>query len=411
MKDGWTRKKLSELFTIRPQKKQAKEKLNDNDEISFVPMKCLNVDDRNLTLIPTRTLKAVYGGYTYFVDNDVLLAKITPCFENGKVGIARNLKNGIGFGSSEFIVFRSEGKVIPEYLYYYLSQESFRQEGKAMMAGAVGHKRVSKEFINDYQLPFPESIQEQKRIVAILDEVCAAVDKAKANAERNLNNARELFESYLNGIFANPREDWERKKLIDCCDQKDQIVSGPFGSNLKVSDYKKTGVPIIRLQNIGNGYFIKKDIKHVSNEKAEELKYHSYKPGDLVLAKLGIPIGKTCFIPEDFPFGIIVADVVRIRPNKTVIDYSFLKYYLNSELSVSQLKDNITGSTRPRVNLNHVRGVQIPLPPLSEQKRIVVALDRLSAKSKQLESIYQQKLTALDELKKSILKKAFEGEL
>jgi type I restriction enzyme S subunit len=202
-------------------------------------------------------------------------------------------------------------------------------------------------------------------------------------------------------------EGWEWKKLIDCCEKKDQIVSGPFGSNLKVSDYKKTGVPIIRLQNIGDGYFIEKDIKCVSREKAEELKYHSYRPGDLVLAKLGIPIGKTCFIPNSFSSGIIVADVVRIRPNKTDILYSFLKYYLNSDLSASQLTGNITGSTRPRVNLNHVREIQIPLPPLAEQERIVAILDEAFAAIDKAKANAEKNMANAKELFESYLNKVF----
>lgn len=145
--DGWSTNKLSQLFTIKPQKREVNDHVEENEFISFVPMKCLNINKKNLSLKYTRKLNEVYKSYTFFAENDVLLAKITPCFENGKLGIARDLLNKVGFGSSEFIVFRSNGYVIPEYLYYFLSQESFREEGKARMAGAVGHKRVSKDFI------------------------------------------------------------------------------------------------------------------------------------------------------------------------------------------------------------------------------------------------------------------------
>jgi type I restriction enzyme S subunit len=110
------------------------------------------------------------------------------------------------------------------------------------------------------------------------------------------------------------RKGWELKKLGQLSKNKDAVVSGPFGSNLKVSDYKDAGVPILRLQNIGKGYFIDKSIKYISEKKAEELKYHSFISGDIALAKLGIPIGKTCIIPSNFKSGIITADIVRIRP-------------------------------------------------------------------------------------------------
>lgn len=168
---------------------------------------------------------------------------------------------------------------------------------------------------------------------------------------------------------------WQIRKLSDLSKNKDAIVSGPFGSNLKVSDYKDSGIPILRLQNIGKGYFIDKDIKYISETKAEELKYHSFKAGDLVLAKLGIPVGKTCTVPSKYARGIIVADVVRIRPDSSIIEHQFLEYFLNSDNSVAQLTGNISGATRPRVNLSDVRNIELKLPPLPEQQKIVEKLD------------------------------------
>ncbi len=109
----------------------------------------------------------MFSSYTYFADDDILLAKITPCFENGKLGVARGLTNGVGFGSSEYIVLRSKGKIDSEYLFHYLSQNSFRATGAKTMNGAVGHKRVPKEFIEELEIPLPPLL-EQKRIVAIL---------------------------------------------------------------------------------------------------------------------------------------------------------------------------------------------------------------------------------------------------
>src|SRR5215203_2749077 len=106
-------------------------------------------------------------------------------------------------------------------------------------------------------------------------------------------------------------EDWDLCSLIDFVDGKNDIVAGPFGSNLKVSDYKPHGVPIIRLQNIERNKFINENIRYISQEKANELKYHSYRQNDIVLAKLGDPIGKTCIIPDHIKGGIVVADVVR----------------------------------------------------------------------------------------------------
>ncbi|MBK9015995.1 MAG: restriction endonuclease subunit S [Saprospiraceae bacterium] len=179
MKKGWEVKKLGEVCDIKPQKKEAREKLAGADLVTFLPMEDLGVLSKEIIPNKERPLEEVISSYTYFAEHDVLLAKITPCFENGKIGIARNLKNGVGFGSSEYFVFRSYGDVLPDYLFYFLSRDSFRVEGKKSMTGAVGHKRVSKDFIENYLLPFPTSLPEQRRIVSILDEAFAAIGQAK----------------------------------------------------------------------------------------------------------------------------------------------------------------------------------------------------------------------------------------
>ena len=154
------------------------------DLVSFVPMGDLRTDRKFLKPRSERPFDQVSGNYTYFADGDVLLAKITPCFENGKLGIAGGLTNGIGFGSSEYIVFRPRAGLSSEYLYYFLSQDSFRAEGIKSMGGAVGHKRVSKDFIERTRIPIPP-LAEQKRIVALLDEAFAGLETAAANTEKN----------------------------------------------------------------------------------------------------------------------------------------------------------------------------------------------------------------------------------
>jgi type I restriction enzyme S subunit len=204
-------------------------------------------------------------------------------------------------------------------------------------------------------------------------------------------------------------KNWERKKLGELSKKKDAVVSGPFGSNLKVSDYKLEGIPILRLQNIGKGFFIDKDIKFINEAKAEELKYHSFLSGDIALAKLGIPIGKTCIIPNHYKSGIITADIVRIRPDKNVINYNFLEYFLNTDLSVNQLTGNISGATRPRVNLSDIRNIEIPLPPLPEQQRIVAILDEAFTAIAKAKANAEQNLKNAKELFESYLQGVFEN--
>ncbi|MGY3547094.1 restriction endonuclease subunit S [Bradyrhizobium sp. USDA 4469] len=217
MTSAWPNKALAEVCEIKPPKSEAKRKLKNSDVVSFVPMEDLGIDQKFLEPKTERKLGEVVGSYTFFADGDVLLAKITPCFENGKLSIARGLTNGIGFGSSEYIVFRPAANLCSEYLYYFLLQDKFRADGIKTMSGAVGHKRVSKEFIECCQIPLPPFL-EQQRIVEILDEVFAGLATAIANAETNSKNACELFESHRASLFA---ADWEKKPLGELCENLD----------------------------------------------------------------------------------------------------------------------------------------------------------------------------------------------
>lgn len=255
------------------------------------------------------------------------------------------------------------------------------------------------------------SLPEQKRIVAILDKAFERIAKAKENTEKNAKNAKEIFESYLPKFLGAYKNDWNENTLAELSDNKDAIVSGPFGSNLKVSDYQETGIPILRLQNIGRHQFIDKAIKYITAAKARELKYHSFQHGDLVLAKLGSPIGKTCTVPKKYESGIVTADEVRIRPNPKKVNYKLLEYVLNTSFVVNQLTNNISGATRPRVNLSDVRNIKVSLPPLAKQETILEKIEQIYYCGHNLERNYLLKLEYLETLKQSILQKAFKGEL
>ena len=199
--EEWDKMTLSEVCVLNPPKKEARDKLLGNDLVTFLPMEDLGILNKNIIGNKVRYLKDVIGSYTYFANNDVLLAKITPCFENGKIGIAGNLKNGIGFGSSEYNVFRSKGKVVPDFLYYFLSRQKFRVEGKLLMSGAVGHKRVSKDWIEKKIVNFPTTQAEQRTIVQKLDALFAKTKKLEAIYKKKIEDLEELKKSILQKAF------------------------------------------------------------------------------------------------------------------------------------------------------------------------------------------------------------------
>jgi type I restriction enzyme S subunit len=199
--EGWEEKKLCEVCDFRPQKKEAKDLLKETDLVSFLPMEDLGVLNRNIIPKKEKQLKEVSGSYTYFAEDDVLLAKITPCFENGKIGIARNLTNGIGFGSSEYIVFRQKGALISDYLYFFLSRKIIREEGRKYMSGAVGHKRVSKDWIENYIIQYPKSKEKQFLLVKKIGNLSNEIIKLEKLYQQKLNDLDELKKSILQKAF------------------------------------------------------------------------------------------------------------------------------------------------------------------------------------------------------------------
>lgn len=194
-------------------------------------------------------------------------------------------------------------------------------------------------------------------------------------------------------------------------DPKSDIVDGPFGSNLKSSEYIDSGVPIARIQNVKRFNFIDKNIRFVSEEKAEELQRHSFACGDILITKLGDPLGLACEVPESFEYGIIVADLVRLRPNLGVCFKSYLTYLLNSEIVIKQIELHVKGTTRPRINLGVIRGLSLPLPPLAEQKVIADKLDILLAQVETSKARLERIPEILKTFRQSVLAAAVSGKL
>jgi len=401
VKKGWLTKTLAEVCCIKPPKSEARDKVSASSHVSFLPMEDMGIDVKFVQATQTKPLSAVFGSYTYFADGDVLLAKITPCFENGKLGIADGLKNGIGFGSSEYLVFRPDPSVSKEWLYYFLSRETFRAEGAARMSGAVGHKRVSKEFIEDYPIPFP-TLDEQKRIVAKLDQAFAGLAKAKENAEKNLQNARALFESHLESVYTQRGKGWVEKKLDDVCGFQN-------GFAFKSNTFKATGAPVIRISNIQDGRIDTENRLVFVNPKdyREDLERYRIVKNDLLIAMSGATTGKLGFNTENTVF-YLNQRVGKFEPGAK-LDKQFLYYFLST-----RVEENLrisAGAAQPNLSTEQIKGFVIPLPPVEEQTRIVLKLDSLSEQTQRIASIYEQKLEALESLKKSILHEAFSGNL
>jgi len=395
MKKGWPVKSIGELCILRPPKAEARSRLKDESYVSFLPMEDMGIDLKYPIPSKERMLREVDGSYTYFADGDVLLAKITPCFQNGKLGIAKDLRNGTGFGSSEFFVLRPNPVLNSEYLYYFLSRSIFREEGVLCMGGSVGHQRVPPDFLLSQQIILP-SLPEQQRIVGVLDEAFACLATAQANAEKNLQNARALFESHLQSVFTQRGKGWKMVKL-------DDLTGLARGHNPPKSKFSYEAKPgYVRFYQIRDG---SSDNHTVYVPDTPQL--HKMKKDDIMMVAYR-HVGRV-FRGVEGAFNVALCKISNAR--RDLLDDEYLFHILPSHFVKGELLKRSERSLIPSMSIEHLREIQIPLPSLKEQQRIVKTMTLLSIGTQRLEGIYQQKQMALSALKKSLLHQAFAGQL
>jgi type I restriction enzyme, S subunit len=292
-------------------------------------------------------------------------------------------------------------RVITEFLYYYLF---LKQEDLAAQAVGGAQPNISQAKIKDTVIPVPP-LPEQRRIVAILDEAFAGIAAAKEKVEQNLKNAKEVFEAYLqdtfkqfisgeNGIPLN-----NLCELIVDCEHK----TAPTGDGLEY--------PLIRTPNIGKGELVLDNVKTVSHENYLKWTRRAIpQEEDLILAREA-PAGNIAVIPKNIKV-CLGQRTVLLRTKKNKLFSRYLAYLMLSKDVQMKLLEHSRGATVQHINMKDIRLFKIyDLLHLDKQRQIVSELDNLSAETSVLESLYQQKLANLEELKKSLLQQAFSGAL
>ena len=310
-----------------------------------------------------------------------------------------------GHCSSEIFPMMPSPALSREYLLYWLLSADTVERINATCTGAR-MPRANMNEVLDFDIPTPPR-PEQQRIVTLLDEAFAGIATAKANAEKNLQNARAIFESHLQSVFMQRGDGWTVKRLADVC----QFENGDRGKNYPNRvEYVDSGMPWINTGHIEpDGTLSVQEMNYITQKKYDSLRSGKIKPGDLVYCLRGATLGKTAFV-SPFTTGAVASSLVIIRPGRE-IDGRFLYYFLTSPVGQGFIKHYENGAAQPNLGAKSVASFKMPLPSLIDQGSIVRGLDAFAAQVQQLESIYQQKLTALDELKKSLLHRAFTGHL
>ncbi len=288
------------------------------------------------------------------------------------------------------------------YLRAFLAS-TFEIFNGAKIGSAIPH--LDKEAM--YRLAFPlPPLPEQQRIVSLLDEAFAGLATAKANAEMNLRNARALFDSHLQSVFNQRGEGWEEKRLEDVC----VIGDGNHSSNYpKKDELVRMGVPFIRAKNLVAGGVSDEDMRYLSPEKHAQLKKGHLKTGDILFTNRG-EIGKTAIVDASHDGSNLNSQIAWLRCGE-ILNNRLLFHVLNSSEVKSYLELSKNGAALQQFTIRQIRELKIPIPPKDLQGALVARLDSLLEETQRLTSLYERKLAALEELKKSLLHQAFSGEL
>jgi type I restriction enzyme S subunit len=292
------------------------------------------------------------------------------------------------------VLFDFKG-IQPRFLYRVLDGTLKQVMAQSKLGNTMPYIKLG--MLKEFEIPLPP-LPEQQRIASILDEAFATIAKAKANAEQNLKNAKELFESYLQGVFENGN--WEKKKLSE-------VAKHSLGKMLDKNKNKGEPKEYLRNQNVRWFEFDLSDLNEMPFLENEKEKYTAIK-GDVMICEGGYP-GRAAIWEEDYPIYFQKA-IHRVRFHNEDYNKWFL-YYLFILDKTGKLKAHFTGTGIQHFTGDALGKLIIPYPPLNKVKTIVRQLDALRAETQKLEAVYQKKIDDLEELKKSILQKAFAGEL
>ena len=278
---------------------------------------------------------------------------------------------------------------------------------EGMQSNSTGIRNLDGDAYKAISIAFPP-LPEQQRIVGILDEAFDGIATAKANAEKNLQNARALFESHLQSVFTQRGEGWRQQPL-------DAVAVIVNGFAFKSGDFSQSGAAkCIKITNVGIREFVCESAGRLPANYSDEYAAFALRTGSIVMALTRTIIAgglKVAVVPEEFDGALLNQRVAAILPRADVVLAPFLFSYLCSHTVAEYVKDRVNTLMQPNLSIVDLRAMPIPFPPMREQSQIADRLAALREETQRLESLYQRKLTALDELKKSLLHQAFSGAL
>jgi type I restriction enzyme S subunit len=409
--EDWQWLTLKELGDTKPRNEAPDHKI-----CAFVPMALIPAEYGGEPAHETRKWGEIKKGYTHFADGDVVMAKITPCFENGKSAVMRGLSGDIGAGTTELHVFRGDiSRVLPPYVLICLKSRGFIERGIPKMTGSAGQKRVPHDYFANSPFPLPP-LAEQKRIVAKVDELMALCDQLEAQQqERETKHATLSAASLarfaeaptpanLNLLFHHSYDisPADLRKTILTLAVQGKLV--PFSKTIDGSTvgdhvefqngyafksqwFKPSGIRLCRNLNVSHGNLDWREAACVDEKIASEFARFGLSDGDIVLSldrpliTTGLKVARVRQV--DLPC-LLLQRVAKPVPKHNMLDLSYFMLWLNSSEFVDSIDPGRSNGV-PHISTRQVQRLPFLLPPLAEQKRIVAKVDELMALVDQLE--------------------------
>lgn len=406
MKEGWQRKCLDAVLqkteTVDP--RQSPHNAFDYIDVSSISNTTFKIETTQRLKgkdAPSRAKRLVQT-------NDVLFATIRPTLK--RIAVVPEYLNG-QVCSTGYFVLRTKPEIDHRFVFYWLFTQEFMGRMERLQKGA-SYPAVTDGDLKSQEISFPP-LHEQRRIVRILDEVFAAIAAAQTKAEKNLQNARDLFVAGFVGLASPAKEPrWARTTVAEVAAiKKGSIRTGPFGSQLLHSEFVEEGIAVLGIDNVVANEFRWGKNRFITPEKYQRLERYRVYPGDVLITIMGT-CGRCAIVPDDIPISINSKHLccITLDLGKCLPGYLH-SYFLYHPLAQEFLAKHAKGAIMAGLNMGLIQKLPVLLPPLKRQVEIVAALDSLHAETQRLTSLYSRKLAALAELKQSLLHQAFSGEL
>lgn len=384
---------LSEVAILNPKESLKKGSIAKKVGMDKLQSFCRDIPDYELT---------EFTGGTKFRNGDTIMARITPCLENGKTAKVNILdENEIGFGSTEYIVFRAIKNVTDEdYLYYLVCSPRVRDIAIKSMVGSSGRQRVQTDVVKNIELELP-TLDNQRKIGALLKSLD---DKIALNSKINNNLLQQLDQLFSE---FSTRSEW---KCLSIGEIAEKVAMGPFGSNIKVSTFVESGVPIISGNHL-RGYFLEEpSYNFITEAHAEKLKNSIVYPRDIVFTHAG-NIGQVAMIPNgcEYPYYVLSQRQFYLRCNTKLVIPEYVLLFFHSKQGQHELLSyaNQTGVPSIAQPATNLKKICIPIPPIEEQEIWFSIVGPIIA-------MYQnnyQETKRLSALRDTLLPKLMSGEL